>query len=76
MKNKQAITKDMRIMEVIQQYPETFDIFIDHGIGCIGCHAAEYETLEEGISMHGIDVDRFVQLLNEKVEAERKKRDT
>ena len=76
MNKKKAITKDMRIMEVIQTYPETFDIFMDHGIGCIGCHAAEYETLEEGISMHGVDVDKFVDLLNEKVELERKKKET
>ncbi len=65
------ITKDMRITEVIHEFPETLEIFMDHGVGCIGCHAAEYETLEEGIALHGIDIDKFVQLLNEKVEVER-----
>jgi hybrid cluster-associated redox disulfide protein len=70
---KKFITKDMLILEVIQKYPETLDIFMDHGIGCIGCRAAEYETLEQGISLHGIDVDKFVELLNEKMEAENKK---
>ena len=60
-------------MDVIQTYPETFDIFIDHGVGCIGCHAAEFETIEQGIGMHGIDVDKFVQLLNEKIALENKK---
>jgi len=60
-------------MDVIQTYPETFDIFIDHGVGCIGCHAAEFETIEQGITMHGIDVDKFVDLLNEKIALKSKK---
>ncbi len=60
-------------MEVLRTYPETFDIFIDHGVGCIGCHAAEFETIEQGIGMHGIDVAKFVDLLNEKISQKKKK---
>ena len=60
-------------MDVIRNYPKTFDIFIDHGVGCIGCHAAEFETIEQGIGMHGIDVDKFVDLLNEKIALKGKK---
>lgn len=72
-KNK-PVKKDMLIMDVINKYPETFDIFIDHGISCVGCAAAKFETLEQGISMHGIDVDKFVELLNERILAEKKKK--
>jgi hybrid cluster-associated redox disulfide protein len=72
--NENPISKNMLIKEIIEKYPETFDIFMDHGIGCIGCIAANFETLEEGISMHGIDVDKFVNLLNEKVKAEKDKK--
>lgn len=60
-------------MDVLKEYPETFDIFIDHGVACIGCHAAEFETIEQGIGMHGIDVDKFVELLNEKIAIGKKK---
>jgi len=72
MRKHRKITKDMVILEVLQKYPETFDIFMDHEIGCAMCHAAEFETIEQGISSHGIDVDKFVELLNEKVELEEK----
>jgi hybrid cluster-associated redox disulfide protein len=71
MNSKKPVTKDMLILDVINEYPETFDIFIDHNIGCIGCRAAKFETLEEGMSMHGIDVDKFVDLLNEKIMSEK-----
>ena len=75
MKAKKAkkIKKEHLILDVLQQYPETFDIFIDHGIGCIGCRAAEFESIEQGIGMHGIDVDKFVNLLNEKISLKAKK---
>lgn len=65
---KTKITKDMNIQEVLQEYPQLFEVFLSHQIGCIGCHAAQFETIEEGISSHGIDVDKFVQLLNDHLE--------
>lgn len=68
---KTPVTKKTLISDVISEYPETFDIFIEHNIGCIGCMASKFETLEEGITMHGIDVDKFVKRLNEKIISER-----
>ena len=29
-----AITKDMSILEVVQQYPDTVDVFVNAGMGC------------------------------------------
>lgn len=72
MRKHQKVKKDMIILEVLQKYPELFDIFMDHDIGCAMCHAAEFETIDEGLSSHGIDVDKFVDLLNEKIEVESK----
>lgn len=66
--SKNKITKDMNIQEVLQDYPQLLEVFFDHQIGCIGCQAANFETIEEGVSMHGIDVDKFVQLLNDHLE--------
>lgn len=74
MRKHRKIFKEMIIMDVLQEYPETFDIFMDHEVGCAICHAAEYETIEEGIGSHGIDVDKFVDLLNEKVNLESNKK--
>jgi len=72
MRKHRKVKKDMIILEVLQKYPELFDIFMDHDIGCAMCHAAEFETIDEGISSHGIDVDKFVDLLNEKIQLDGK----
>ncbi|MCR5175392.1 MAG: DUF1858 domain-containing protein [Anaerovibrio sp.] len=59
-----AITKDMSIMEVVTKYPDTVPVFMESGMGCIGCAAAHYENIEQGAMAHGIDVDSLIQGLN------------
>ncbi len=60
-----TITKDMSIMEVVQRYPDTMMVFMYAGMGCFGCHAAQFENIEEGALVHGIDPDKLVAALNE-----------
>jgi len=59
-----TVTKDSNIMEVINEYPETVSILQKHGIGCIGCMLASAETIEQGLSAHGLDVDAIVTEMN------------
>ena len=63
------ITKDMNIVEVVQRYPDTAMVFMYAGMGCFGCHAAQFESIEEGAMVHGIDTDKLVEALNEIAEA-------
>lgn len=58
------ITKDMGLLEIVQNYPETIEIFQRYGLGCIGCAAARFENLEAGAKVHGIDIDKMVEDLN------------
>lgn len=58
------ITKDTKIMEVVEKYPESVGVFQNHGLGCVGCMLAHFETLGEGAAAHGIDVDSLVGDLN------------
>jgi len=63
------ITKDMNIIEVVQRYPDTMMVFMYAGMGCFGCHAAQYENIEQGALVHGIDPDKLVEALNEIADA-------
>ncbi len=62
-----AITKDMSIMEVVQKYPDTIEVFMNSGMGCLGCAVAHFENIEQGAQAHGIDVDALMKRLNEAV---------
>lgn len=58
------ITKDMKIEEVVQQFPETIEVFSRFGVGCLGCSAAQYDNVEQGAAIHGLDPDQLLQELN------------
>jgi hybrid cluster-associated redox disulfide protein len=62
-----TITKEMGIMEVVQKYPDTVDVFMKSGMGCLGCAAAHFENIEQGASAHGIDIDALITGLNKVV---------
>ena len=62
-----TITKDMSIMEVVQKYPDTVEVFMNSGMGCLGCAAAHFENNEQGALAHGIDIDSLMKGLNDVV---------
>ena len=42
---EKKVTKEMGIMDIVQQYPESLEVFAKYGLGCIGCAAARIENL-------------------------------
>ncbi|MFW5991137.1 MAG: DUF1858 domain-containing protein [Nanoarchaeota archaeon] len=65
------ITKNMGIMEVVQNHPQAAPVFAQFGLGCVGCMAAQFESIEEGAKAHGMDdkkVDEMVEALNKAVQ--------
>ncbi|MBE7702716.1 MAG: DUF1858 domain-containing protein [Cyanobacteria bacterium SIG28] len=62
------VTKDMGILDIVQQYPQAVEVFQRYGMGCLGCAAARFENLEAGAKVHGFDVDQMVDDINELIE--------
>ena len=61
------ITPEMSIGEIVQKYPNTIPVFISHGLHCLGCAIAQFETLREGALAHGMELDPLLKDLNEAV---------
>jgi hybrid cluster-associated redox disulfide protein len=64
------INMKMNITEVISDYPSTIEIFLKHGMGCLGCAAARFENIEDGALAHGIDVTALINDLNNSIAEE------
>lgn len=64
------ITKQMGIQEIVDKYPQTVAVFFKHGLGCLGCAAAHFESIEQGATAHGLNVDALIEDLNKVVPAE------
>lgn len=58
------ITKEMGIMEVVEKYPAAAGVFAAFGMGCLGCAAAHFETIEQGANAHGMDIPALIEALN------------
>jgi hybrid cluster-associated redox disulfide protein len=58
------ITKSTPIINALRSHPKARDIFVKHGMGCIGCMGSMTETIEDGAKMHDIDIDALLSELN------------
>ena len=65
--NKEKIRKSMSFGEIIGKYPEVVEILMNKGMHCIGCAMSSYESLEQGALMHGLNPDKLVNELNDKI---------
>ena len=67
----QKIKKTMLITELTRQYPECAMIMMNHGLYCVGCGVAMYETLEDGAKAHGMseqEIDHMVKEMNSAIQ--------
>ncbi len=72
MSNKAKITKDMLILDILEQHPDLASVLTDdYGFHCVGCMAASMESLEDGAMVHGMtekEIDKMMVKLNQKIE--------
>ena len=62
------ITKNTLISALIDEHPEVQEILMEYGLHCAGCHFSEFDTLEDGALMHGLDdedMDLMIRDVNE-----------
>ena len=60
------VTKDMLIGELIRKKPEAVETLMSFGMGCVGCPSSQMESLEEAAMVHGLDLSKLMDALNEK----------
>lgn len=65
--SKPTITKDLNLGELMINFPHEAEILVnDYGLHCVGCMAAAFETLEEGLKGHGYtdkQIDKIITKL-------------
>ncbi len=61
------ITKDMTIGEIVRNFPNSIEILMSFGMGCVGCPSAQGESLEEAAMVHGMDIEKLLEALNKAI---------
>ncbi len=74
---KQGINKEMVIGKIFDKYPkkanEIIELMMDSGLHCVGCGAAMFETIEQGMIAHGYsdkEIDNLVKEINKIIKKE------
>ncbi len=68
-----AITKDMKIADVLKKYPSSKKVFEKHIPQCPKCGGAAAESIGRGARQHGIDPEMLVAELNRAARPRKKK---
>ena len=67
------ITKDMTILDIVDKFPETIDIFQAYdkkNSTCICCNSL-FETLENTASKHNLDLGELLSELNKVIKSKK-----
>ncbi|MDP3917510.1 MAG: iron-sulfur cluster assembly accessory protein [Nanoarchaeota archaeon] len=63
------ITRDMTIGDVLKNYPEKAmklsEIMTAAGLHCVGCGASTFETIEQGVMVHGFTDEQLIKLVDD-----------
>ena len=62
-----TVTRNTIIAEILQNDPSQgcVPIFLNTGMHCLGCPSSRGETVEEACAVHGVDVDKLLELVNQ-----------
>ena len=61
----QAITRAMRVQDILALLPHAQPLLAEYGLHCVGCAGSEFETLEEGYYTHGFAEDKLDDLVTD-----------
>ena len=62
---EKKITENTTIFEAIQLNPNAGDILMSYGMHCLGCALAHGETVGEAADVHGADLEKMLEELND-----------
>jgi hybrid cluster-associated redox disulfide protein len=58
-----VVDKNSKINEILSVYPDAKKFFNEHEMACGSCFAVNFDTLEKGALMHGLEVNALIAQL-------------
>lgn len=63
-----VVTETMNVCDVLEMKATLEDVFLSHGLNCVGCPGANTETIKEAAEGHGIDLAKLLVDINTALE--------
>ena len=62
------VTENMKVCDVLEMDSSLEEIFLKHGLNCVGCPGANSETIKEAAAGHGLQLDLLLEAINKALE--------
>ncbi|WP_323771848.1 DUF1858 domain-containing protein [Antarctobacter sp.] len=59
---------DLPLSDLMNQWPQTVSVFLQHGMLCVGCLIAPFHTITDACAEYHLDQDTFVAELRAAIE--------
>ena len=59
-----VVHKNSKMNEILSVYPDAKRFFNEHDMACGSCFAVNFDTIEKGALMHGMEVNSLIDQLN------------
>lgn len=63
MMQKNALTPELTVDEVMRRWPATIRVFLDFRMHCVGCPIAPFHSVEEATREHEVELALFLSRL-------------
>lgn len=61
---KQLITLDHFVAEILDQWPETIRLFLEYRMACVGCSLSSFDTLGDALRAYNLPQEKILEALN------------
>ncbi len=55
------ISSQANVATLLDRWPQVVSVFLKHGMSCVGCSMAAFETLEDATRNYGIFTGQFLE---------------
>ena len=59
------IKANINIATLVEKHPDSIEILMKYGLGCVGCMMSTGESLEEGAKAHGLSDKKIIKMVEE-----------
>ena len=62
---------DMKVEEVLTEWPQTADVFNRHNMACVGCPVAPFYSVAEAVGVYALSLEEFAAELQQAISGEK-----
>lgn len=64
---RDKVTPDLVVAEVMERWPETLVVFLSHRMSCVGCYLSRFDTLGDALRVYHLPVAAIVASMNQHI---------